>query len=73
MYRDFMSEYATIRQREMRERVEALRKAGMPRERWRSRFARRLVNAAFAVESEASWQVMWEKMSPPAKRTEARK
>lgn len=77
MHRDFMLEMARVRRQEYEAEARRRRLCRLvgARERaarlsLRAKAARRLFDAAFAIEAEESWRAIWDRMSKPEKKHE---
>jgi hypothetical protein len=76
MYGDFIPEMSKVRQAEYRAEAEQrkLEKLARGEEHLslRAKAARRLFDAAFALEAEESWRAVWDRMSGKERRRERR-
>lgn len=76
MYRDHMTEMHKARLAEYRAEAEQRRLAKLVKGEtlsWRANAARRLFDAAFALEAEESWRAVWDRMSGKRSRRKRRK
>jgi hypothetical protein len=76
MYRDFMSEMHKVRRDEYLAEAEQRRLARLAKGEehlsLRARVARRLFDAAFALEAEESWRAVWDRMGGKKSRRQRR-